>query len=139
MAAAALTGAACSVLYRPFLRRYPTVPVSAFAMLASVVFLALLAAAEQWPQRLAGISAPAWAAVAFIGVSSGVGYFWWLYALKHESPTRVTVFLALNPVTAAFLGWAALGERLPAAAIGALALIALALWVATRAGASRPG
>ncbi|MHB1123731.1 MAG: hypothetical protein ACYC0T_13555 [Ramlibacter sp.] len=59
--------------------------------------------------------------------------------LKHESPTRVAVFLALNPVTAAFLGWAALGERLPAAAIGALALIALALWVATRAGASRPG
>ncbi|NKE64389.1 DMT family transporter [Ramlibacter sp. RBP-2] len=138
VAAAALTGAACSVLYRPFLRRYPTVPVSAFAMLASVVFLALLATTEQWPQRLAGISAPAWAAVAFIGVSSGVGYFWWLYALKHESPTRVTVFLALNPVTAAFLGWAVLGERLPAAAIGALAVIALALWVATRAGPPRP-
>jgi drug/metabolite transporter (DMT)-like permease len=138
VAAAALTGAVCSVLYRPFLRRYPTVPVSAFAMLASVVFLALLATSEQWPQRLAGISAPAWAAVAFIGVSSGVGYFWWLYALKHESPTRVTVFLALNPVTAAFLGWAVLGERLPAAAVGALAVIALALWVATRAGASPP-
>jgi len=132
VAGAALTGAVCSVLYRPFLRRYPTVPVSAFAMLASVVFLALLAASEQWPQRLAGISAPAWAAVAFIGVSSGVSYFWWLYALKHESATRVTVFLALNPVTAALLGWAALGEPLPAAALGALALIALALWVATR-------
>ena len=129
---AALTGAICSVLYRPFLRRYPTVPVSAFAMLASVLFLALLASAEQWPQRLAAISAPAWAAVVFIGVSSGVGYFWWLYALKHESPTRVTVFLALNPVTAAILGWALLGERLPATAIGALALIALALWLATR-------
>ena len=130
--AAALTGAICSVLYRPFLRRYPTVPVSAFAMLASVVFLAVLAPSEQWPQRLATISAPAWAAVVFIGVSSGVGYFWWLYALKHESPTRVTVFLALNPVTAAILGWALLGERLPATAIGALALIALALWLATR-------
>lgn len=143
VAAAALTGAVCSVLYRPFLRRYPTVPVSAFAMLASVLFLALLAATEQWPQRLAAITAPAWAAVFFIGVSSGVGYFWWLYALKHESPTRVTVFLALNPVTAAFLGWALLGERLAAAAIGALALIALALWLATRGpecggGRSRP-
>ena len=137
--AAALTGAVCSVLYRPFLRRYPTVPVSAFAMLASVVFLALLATSEQWPQRLAAISAPAWAAVAFIGVSSGVGYFWWLYALKHESATRVTVFLALNPVTAAFLGWALLGERLPPAAIGALALIALALWLATRPSRPRAG
>ncbi len=135
---AAATGALCSVLYRPYLRRYPTVPVSAFAMLASVVFLALAAAGEHWPQRLGAIGAPAWAAVLFIGVSSGVGYFWWLYALKHESPTRVTVFLALNPVTAALLGWALLGERLPPAAIGALALIATALWLATRpAGARR--
>ena len=39
-------------------------------------------------------------------VSSGAGYFAWLYALKHEAPTRVTVFLALNPPTAAFLAWA---------------------------------
>ena len=79
-------------------------------MLASVLFLALLALGEHWPARI-GASAPqAWAAIAFIGVSSGIGYFWWLYALKHESPTRVTVFLALNPVTAALLGWALLGE-----------------------------
>jgi len=132
VAGAAATGAWCSVLYRPYLRRYPTVPVSAFAMLASVLFLAVLAASEQWPQRLATISAPAWAAVLFIGVSSGIGYFWWLYALKHESPTRVTVFLALNPVTAALLGWALLGERLHPAALAALALIAVALWLATR-------
>lgn len=130
--ASAATGAVCSVLYRPYLRRYPTVPVSAFAMLASVLFLALLATTEHWPQRLATISAPAWAAVVFIGVSSGVGYFWWLYALKHESPTRVTVFLALNPVTAAVLGWAVLGEALHPAALAALVLIGAALWLATR-------
>jgi drug/metabolite transporter (DMT)-like permease len=71
-------------------------------------------------------------------VSSGIGYFWWLYALKHESPTRVTVFLALSPVTAAFLGWVWLGEPLHAGAIGALALIALGLVLATRAPNARP-
>ncbi len=138
IAGAALTGAVCSVLYRPYLRRYPTVPVSAFAMLASVLFLAVLAAGEHWPQRLAGVGAAAWAAVAFIGVSSGVGYFWWLYALKHESPTRVTVFLALNPVTAALLGWGLLGEPLHPAALAALAMIAIALWLATRAPSAAP-
>jgi drug/metabolite transporter (DMT)-like permease len=40
----ALCGAVCSVLYRPYVRKYLTVPVSAFAMLASVrvtVFLSL--------------------------------------------------------------------------------------------------
>lgn len=132
VAASAATGALCSVLYRPYLRRYPTVPVSAFAMLASVLFLAVLAAGEHWPARIASFSASAWGAVVFIGVSSGVGYFCWLYALKHESPTRVTVFLGLNPVTAALLGWALLGEALPAAAFGALALTVAGLWIATR-------
>jgi drug/metabolite transporter (DMT)-like permease len=131
--ASACTGALCSVLYRPYLQRYPTVPVSAFAMLASVLFLALAALGEQWPARVGHLSAPAWAAVAFIGVSSAVGYFWWLHALKHESPTRVTVFLALNPVTAALLGWSLLGEGLRGELLLALALIACGLWLATRA------
>lgn len=130
--ASAAVGALCSVLYRPYLQRYPTVPVSAFAMLASVLFLALAALGEAWPARVAAITPAAWAAVAFIGVSSGVGYFWWLYALKHESPTRVTVFLALNPVTAAALGRIFLGEPLPVHTVGALALIGAGLWLATR-------
>jgi len=135
--AAACTGALCSVLYRPYLRRYPTVPVSAFAMLASVLFLALLALGENWPARVFAFSGQAWAAIFFIGVSSGIGYFWWLYALKHESPTRVTVFLALNPVTAALLGWGLLGEALPPSALAALALIAAGLWFATRPAKAR--
>ena len=132
IAAAAATGALCSVMYRPYLQRYPTVPVSAFAMLASVAVLALLALAEGWPARLAGLSGTAWAVVGFIGLSSGVGYFLWLYALKHESPTRVTVFLALNPVTAALLGVLLLHEPFSTWAAAALGLIALGLWLATR-------
>jgi drug/metabolite transporter (DMT)-like permease len=134
--ASACVGALCSVLYRPYLQRYPTVPVSAFAMLASVLFLAIAALGEGWPARVGTLTPPAWAAVVFIGISSGIGYFWWLYALKHESPTRVTVFLSLNPVTAALLGWLLLGERLPAQMLGALALIAAGLWLATRGPAS---
>lgn len=129
--ASACVGAACSVLYRPYLRRYPTVPVSAFAMLASVLFLGVIAIGEDWPARITMLPAPAWGVVLFIGLSSGVGYFCWLYALKHESPTRVTVFLALNPVTAALLGRVLLGEPLPAQTMAALALIAAGLWLAT--------
>jgi drug/metabolite transporter (DMT)-like permease len=131
--ASACVGALCSVLYRPYLQRYPTVPVSGFAMLASVLFLALIALREDWPAQISGLDAKAWAVIAFIGLSSGVGYFWWLYALKHESPTRVTVFLALNPVTATLLGWLVLGEPLQPSLLAALALIALGLWLATRA------
>ena len=134
---AAGTGAVCSVLYRPYLQRYPTLQVSGFAMLASVLFLAVAAGPEAWPARLAMLTTRAWAVVIFVGISSAVGYLLWLYALKRESPTRVTVFLALNPVTAAALGQLVLGEALDQWIVGAIALIALGLWLATRHAAIR--
>jgi drug/metabolite transporter (DMT)-like permease len=130
--ASATIGAACSLLYRPYLQRYPTVPVSALAMLASVGVLAVAAWPEAWLHRIPSFSGVAWAAIAFVGISSAIGYFTWLYALKHESPTRVTVFLALNPPAAALCGWALLGEPVHPAVAGALVLVAAGLWLATR-------
>ena len=130
--ASAASGAICSVLYRPYVRKYPTLPVSAFAMLASVVFLAGLAAGEgffsAWPRFTIG----GWLAVLFIGVNSGVGYYLWLWALAHAPATQVTVFLSLSPVTAAVLGTLVLAEPLsPGAAIGLVA-VALGLVFAHR-------
>ena len=129
---AALTGAVCSVLYRPYLERYPTLSVGFTAMAASVGFLALVAAGEGffdgWPQvDLAG-----WAAILFIGLSSAVGYLWWLFALRHAPPTRVTMFLGLSPVTAALLGTLVLGEPLTAGTVAGLVLVVTGLAVALR-------
>jgi drug/metabolite transporter (DMT)-like permease len=137
--ASAVLGATCSVLYRPYLRRHATLPVSAWAMAASVVALAILALAEGWPARLPALSTQAWGVASFIGLSSGVGYFLWLYALKHVSPARVTVFLALNPITAAVLGAWLLGEPLAAPVLGAIALIACGLGLALHAGKPADG
>jgi len=102
--ASALCGAVCSVLYRPYLRRYPALPVGVWAMAAAVVFLAVWAAFEQPLVRIGTVSTTGWAAIAFIGVSSGIGYFLWLWALRHAAASRVTLFLSLSPVTAALLG-----------------------------------
>jgi len=126
----ALTGAACSVLYRPYLQRYPTLPVSAIAMLAAVGFLAMLAAGEGFFGNLPRFSLDGWLAVLFIGASSGVGYFLWLWALKRGTPTRVTVFLALTPVTAAVLGVLFLGETITLLTVAGLAFVAIGLWAA---------
>ena len=128
--ASALCGAGCSVLYQPYLRKYPTLSVSAVAMLASVGFLAILAAGEGFFGAFPRFSAGGWAAVVFIGLSSGIGYYLWLWALNHATPTRVTVFLALSPVTAAGLGAALLGERLSIGLLLGLACVALGLWLA---------
>jgi drug/metabolite transporter (DMT)-like permease len=130
--ASALSGAVCSVLYRPYLRKYPTLPVSAFAMLASVAFLALLAVGEGFFGALPRFTAAGWLAVLFIGANSGVGYFLWLWALNHAPATQVTVFLSLSPVTAAVLGAVFLAEPLSAGALLALVCVAAGLWLAHR-------
>jgi drug/metabolite transporter (DMT)-like permease len=123
-------GALCSVLYRPYLHKYPTLPVSAFAILASVVFLAMLAFGEGFFTTPLRFTTAGWGAVLFIGFSSGVGYFMWLWALGHASPTRVSAFLALSPITAALLGALLLGEPLSPGALTGLALVVVGLWVA---------
>ena len=128
--ASALTGAVCAVLYRPYLARYPTVQVSAFAMAASVAFLALLAGGEglfaAWP----AFTGTGWGAIAFIGASSGIGYWLWLFALRHAPPTQVTVFLGLSPVTAAILGALVLDEPITAGTVIGLGFVLLGLWLA---------
>jgi len=108
--ASALSGAVCSVLYRPYLEKYPTLPVSAVAMLASVAFLALLAAREGFFASPPALTSGGWLAVVFIGLGSGAGYSLWLWALSHGTPTQVTMFLALSPITATMLGAWLLGE-----------------------------
>jgi drug/metabolite transporter (DMT)-like permease len=129
---AAFCGALCSVLYRPYLQRYPTLSIGAFAMLASVGFLAILATWEGAWTQWSGYSAQGWAAVLFIGVSSGIGYFGWLWALRHASPTRVTVFLGLSPVTAALLGALLLSEPVTLPLLLGLAVLLAGLWLAHR-------
>jgi len=128
----ALVGAVCSVLYRPYLRRYRALPVSAFAMLASVVFLAVPAAGEGFFSAPPTLSALGWLTVALIGVGSGGGYYLWLWALEHGSPTQVTVFLALSPLTATLLGGLLLGEATSPLAGAGVALVSAGLWLATR-------
>jgi drug/metabolite transporter (DMT)-like permease len=133
----ALTGAVCSVLYRPYLQKYPTLPVSTLAMLASVAFLAVLAIPEGMMATLPRLGAAAWLAVFFIGLSSGIAYFGWLWALGRLPPTQVTVFLSLSPITAALLGAVFLGERLSPLTLAGLAAVVGGLVLALRVRAER--
>ena len=129
---AALCGAVCSVLYRPYLERYPAVRVGAAAMLASVIVLTVPAAAEGLFSSLPHTSPAGWASVLFIGLSSGLGYVLWLWALAHATPTRVTVFLSLSPATAVLFGALLLGEPVTAGTFAGLVAVIAGLYVATR-------
>jgi len=106
----AASGAFCSLGYRPYLQRYPTLAVSFHAMAASVVVLGLAAASEGLWSQGPRFDLLGWSAVVFIGLSSGIGYTLWLYALRHLPASRVTVFLGLSPVAAALAGWLLLDD-----------------------------
>ena len=127
---AALCGAVCTVLYRPYVARYSALAVGAMAMLASVAFLAVLAAGEAPAAALPRLGWGAWAAILFIGLGSGAGYFLWLWALSRTTPTRVTIFLGLGPVTATILGALLLGEPLGWLPLAGLATLLLGLRIA---------
>jgi drug/metabolite transporter (DMT)-like permease len=130
--ASALCAAVCSVLYRPYLSKYPTLQVSAFAMFASVGFLALAAGLEGSFSSSFHFTLAGWLAVFFIGGSSAIGYYMWLWALGHTSPTRVTVFLSLSPITSAALGALFLAEPISALFLIGLICVILGLWLAHR-------
>jgi drug/metabolite transporter (DMT)-like permease len=99
-------------------------------MLASVGFLAVLAAGEGFFSTPPHFSTGGWLIVGFIGLSSGIGYYLWLWALNQTSPTNVTVFLALSPITAAGLGAWWLAERISPTFVVGLVCVALGLWLA---------
>ncbi|PHQ66491.1 MAG: permease [Sneathiella sp.] len=101
--ASALCGAACSVFYKPYLIRYPTLQISIMAMSASVLALAGLAVMEGMPAALPTFSIGVWAILLFIGLASAGGYYLWLYALRHALASNVAVFLGFSPISAAVI------------------------------------
>ena len=130
--AAAALAAACSVFYRATLGHLPALTVGAWAMAASFLFLVPIAAIEGFFTRVPTYSIAGWVAIIFIGASSALGYYLWLWALQNTTPTRVTAFLALSPITAALLGVALLGESLSVGIVGGGVLIIAGLWLAQR-------
>lgn len=130
--AATVVGAATSILYGPYMRRYPALPTSCLAMAASVLFLALYCALQGQP-LLPVFSATQWGHMVFIGLSSGLGYFCLLWALGRLQASQVIAFQALGPVTAALLELA-LHQRLPTPALlAAMALVLAGLVISTQA------
>ncbi len=127
---AALCGAVCSVLYRPYLQRYPALPVAGYAMLASVLFLAVLGAGLGGLTNPLAMTPRAQVAVVFIGLSSGLAYFILLWAYARVTPTRVTTFQALAPLTATILGVAFLGETVTWSFVAGLTCVAAGIVIA---------
>ena len=126
----AFAGAVCAVFYRPYLERYPTVQVSVTAMASATLVLAPFALIEGGLAVMPGLSAMAWLVIVFVGVSSGLGYILWLFALRYAPPSTVTIFLGLGPPAAAGLAYLFLAEPVaPGDVLGSI-IVGLGLVIA---------
>lgn len=123
---AALCIAVYNVYSQPHLQRYPAPVFTALSMglgaLSLAPFTLGLGLAQGWPT----FTPSGWTAVLYIGTfGGGIGYALWVWALAHTSPTRVAIFLTLNPLTATLLGGAFLDEPItPRFVIGLLVVLA---------------
>jgi drug/metabolite transporter (DMT)-like permease len=99
-------------------------------MMVAAAALLVPAALDDLFVAPAALSPKAWAAIAFIGLSSAGGYVLWLWALKTIAATRVTVFLALSPITAAGLGVMLLGEAVTMGMMAGIVCVVAGLWLA---------
>lgn len=108
--ASAFCASISNILIGPYLQKYPSQNIGAIAMLATTGFLFVFAGLEGGLATIVTMPPNAWWLILLIGVGSGGGYFAWLWALKHLSPTRVTMFISLGPITSAVLGVIFLSE-----------------------------
>src|SRR3954469_15393278 len=120
------------------LSHLPSIAVSAVAMGLSALAYAPFAALSQ--DGVADVGAPAWAAVAVLGVlCSAVAFLVFFALLAEVGPSRTTVITYVNPAVAVLLGVLALGEPVTAGLVLGFPLVLLGSYLATRrAGAPEP-
>ena len=89
------------------------------AFLMQVVFgtlmLVPLALLLHRPGEIAGLTAPAWAAILYLGLfAAALAFFLWQQAVAAAGPAMAGVFMNLVPIASLALGWVILAEPLSA-------------------------
>lgn len=130
----AVTWALYSVLGRRLMDRYPPLQITAWIGLLGGLSLVPFALAQGLVGETLRLSSLGWAMVLFLAIfCSGVGYLGWFSGVGKVGPARASVFIYLEPLVAAALGFAFLGETvtLRAAVGGAVTLIGVYLTTRT--------
>jgi drug/metabolite transporter (DMT)-like permease len=131
MFAAALSGAVYNVLAGSGLRKYPALSVTAVQLPAGVAVLLAatliggdLTAITQMPLQ-------AWVAIAYLMSLGGVvSFFCWIWALERIAPSSVAITITVNPIAAAVLGAAILGEAITVHVLIGLAAVVVGIGLA---------
>ncbi len=134
-----LAAMVCAALYTALsgalAREVPGAAIAAVGAVAGAVVLAPLAAWEVASGLPMTFDGPTVVGVAYVGIfPSAVAMVAWSVAIRRLGPERASQGVHLIPVFTAALAVAALGERVMAYHLLAVALIVAGIWIARRAG-----
>ena len=129
------------MLARRRARRYSGVTITFYAMLFGSILLLPSPIIEHAP-GLQSLSTNTLGLLIFLGVFGGaLGFSLWTAALRQLSPTQVSVYINLNPLSATALGALVLHERLSAVFVAVFLTVALGVvmvnWTGVKPGESQ--
>ena len=132
MTGAVLCMAFYNVWSRPFILRSSALGFLAVGMGAGAIALVAIGLTTGRMAVLRGFGTAQWIAGAWLGIGGGaLAFILWVLALQRASPTRVASTMAVNPMAAALLAGALVGEPITInLALGLLAAFA-GIWIAT--------
>jgi len=132
MTAAVLCMAFYNVWSRPFIERSSALGFLALGMGAGAAALIVVGLLTGRRAVLESFGAPQWIAGVYLGIFGGaLAFILWVLALERTTPTRVASTMTVNPVAAALLASALVGEPItPNLIIGLVAVFA-GIWIAT--------
>jgi len=132
MAAAVLCMAFYNVWSRPFMQRSSALGFLTFGMGCGAAALVSVGVGTGRIAMLATFGAAQWIAGAWLGVGGGAAAFvLWVLALQRATPTRVANTMTVNPIAAALLAAALVGEPVTLNLVAGLVAVFAGIWIAT--------
>ncbi len=140
MTTAVLCMAFYNVWSRPFIQRSSALGFLAVGMGAGALFLVAIGLITDRIAVLRDFDTAQWIAGVYLGVGGGaLAFILWVMALQRASPTRVANTMTVNPMAAALLATAIIGEPITINLVLGLVAAFIGIWLATteRQGAAR--
>jgi drug/metabolite transporter (DMT)-like permease len=133
MLLAALSFALFTVFGKEVTAQYSTITMNTYAYVSGAVVLLPLTLWEAARAPLAHVSAGGWLAAIYMALfPSVIAYLIYYHALAHMTASRLSAFSYLQPVFAAIMGVAILGESLGAPEIAGGLVILAGVYTAER-------
>jgi len=130
MVCAATVASIYSIFCKRYIMDYGPVFFSALSMLTGMLTLFPFVWLMRDLSIITSLDYYSWISLIFLGIIGGAFQFTaYTWALKWLTPTRATVYLTLNPISAIFIAYPVLGETITTSALIGLACVLSAIFL----------